>query len=45
MTLPWSHRPGLPLGTYLFGLRTLRLPVPEARVHAHVLGKTGSGKS
>lgn len=45
MRLPWSSRPGLPLGTSWFGLRTLRLPVAEARVHAHVLGKTGSGKS
>ncbi len=45
MRVPWSFRPGLPLGTFFFGLRTLRLPVTEARVHAHVLGKTGSGKS
>ena len=45
MRVPWSTQPGLPLGTFFFGLRTLRLPVPEARVHAHVLGKTGSGKS
>ncbi len=45
MRAPWSSQPGLPLGTFWFGLRTLRLPVAEARVHAHVLGKTGSGKS
>src|SRR5512135_3214073 len=45
MRLPWSSNPGLPLGTSWFGLRTLRMPVAEARVHAHVLGKTGSGKS
>ena len=45
MRLPWSIPPGLPLGTFFFGLRTLRLPISEARVHAHVLGKTGSGKS
>src|SRR5512135_106216 len=45
MRLPWSTQSSLPLGTFCFGLRTLRLPVSEARVHAHVLGKTGSGKS
>src|SRR5512142_1758984 len=45
MRLPWSAAPSLVLGTFCFGLRTLRLPVSEARVHAHVLGKTGSGKS
>src|SRR5512144_1358981 len=45
MRLPWSSGPSLPLGTCWFGVRTLRLPVAEARVHAHVLGKTGSGKS
>src|SRR5512143_2301971 len=45
MRLLWSAAPSLPLGTFWFGLRTLRLPVSEARVHAHVLGKTGSGKS
>ena len=45
MRLPWSMGPSLPLGSSWFGLRTLRLPVARARVHAHVLGKTGSGKS
>ncbi len=45
LTLPWSTGPSLPLGTFWFGLRTLRLPVAQAWVHAHVLGKTGSGKS
>ena len=45
MRLPWSITPGLPLGTFWLGLRTLRLPVADARVHAHVFGKTGSGKS
>src|SRR5512135_756663 len=45
MRLPWSAAPSLLLGTFCFGLRTLRLPVSQARVHTHVLGKTGSGKS
>src|SRR5512146_2390191 len=45
MRLPWSTTASLPLGTFWLGLRTLRLPVTDARVHAHVLGKTGSGKS
>src|SRR5512143_2959625 len=45
MRLPWSAQPSLPLGTFWFGLRTLRLPVDQTGVHTHVLGKTGSGKS
>src|SRR5512142_3365816 len=45
LTLPWSTGLSLPLGTFWFGLRTLSLPVGQALVHAHVLGKTGSGKS
>src|SRR5512146_3075581 len=45
MRLPFSPQPSLPLGTFWLGLRTLRLPVADARVHAHVLGQTGSGKS
>ncbi|KJS53437.1 hypothetical protein VM98_25305 [Streptomyces rubellomurinus subsp. indigoferus] len=37
----------IPLGTYWSWLipRTLYLPLTDARVHMHVLGKTGSGKS
>ncbi|WP_308380017.1 helicase HerA domain-containing protein [Streptomyces sp. ISL-43] len=39
--------PSIPLGTYRSWLipRTLYLPLNQSRVHMHVLGKTGSGKS
>ncbi|MEE4595776.1 DUF87 domain-containing protein [Streptomyces sp. DSM 41524] len=39
--------PRIPLGTYWtwFIRRTLHLPLDDVRVHMHVLGKTGSGKS
>lgn len=42
-----SRGPRIPLGTYRSWLfpRTLYLPLGQARVHMHVLGKTGSGKS
>ncbi|MFD8988987.1 type IV secretory system conjugative DNA transfer family protein [Streptomyces goshikiensis] len=44
---PARSQPRIPLGTYRSWLipRTLYLPLNEARVHMHVLGKTGSGKS
>ncbi|MEU5301767.1 type IV secretory system conjugative DNA transfer family protein [Streptomyces noursei] len=47
MIFPASKTPRIPLGTYWswFIPRTLYLPLNEARVHMHVLGKTGSGKS
>ncbi|MGW2954820.1 type IV secretory system conjugative DNA transfer family protein [Streptomyces eurythermus] len=42
-----AREPKIPLGTYWtwFIRRTLHLPLTAARVHMHVLGKTGSGKS
>ncbi|GGS82819.1 type IV secretory system conjugative DNA transfer family protein [Streptomyces cinerochromogenes] len=42
-----AREPKIPLGTYWtwFIRRTLHLPLNAARVHMHVLGKTGSGKS
>ncbi|MFJ9643231.1 type IV secretory system conjugative DNA transfer family protein [Streptomyces sp. NPDC101206] len=42
-----AREPKIPLGTYWtwFIRRTLHLPLDAARVHMHVLGKTGSGKS
>lgn len=42
-----AREPKIPLGTYWtwFIRRTLYLPLDAARVHMHVLGKTGSGKS
>lgn len=44
---PARSQPRIPLGTYRSWLipRTLYLSLSEARVHMHVLGKTGSGKS
>jgi hypothetical protein len=39
---PWRGDP--PLGRTLLGL-TLRWPLPDRLLHAHVLGPTGSGKS
>lgn len=45
----WLGHPalGLPVGTYRgrFRRRTLTLSPEEAKVHVHVLGKSGSGKS
>src|SRR5688500_8008327 len=44
----WDRGPTIPLGTsrfLFFGKRTLRISTRQARVHMHVLGKTGSGKS
>jgi len=44
----WASAPTIALGTrrfLLFGSRTLRISPRDVRVHTHVLGKTGSGKS
>src|SRR5512142_1571702 len=42
-----TYEPSIPLGSYrlLLWRRSLTLPLSELRCHAHVLGKTGSGKS
>ncbi|MFD9978176.1 type IV secretory system conjugative DNA transfer family protein [Streptomyces sp. NPDC059017] len=47
LTAHRAREPRIPLGTYWqwFIPRTLYLPLRDARVHMHVLGKTGSGKS